>query len=131
MSQISIEELKRTPEFRKLTCRQSFFVESYLTTLVQFGESDVKFATRAAYQVSTEESARALGYGLLKNKDIAAVLDLYFKSGQTQSDKDLLRAEKHLAAAAPGSDAAVALLSMIQKLRKQVTAERAKESRER
>lgn len=73
---LGLDELTERPEWKLLTAKQRLFVSSYLSSGMETGTYDPEFAARSAYDTST--NARILGYELLANPKIQAVVDLHF-----------------------------------------------------
>jgi hypothetical protein len=100
VSHLSIEELYKTPEWRRLSVQQKFFVQSYLAS----GEDQV-FATNCAYGITTDESARAFSYKIVKAKKVQAALNRYFCKSPRQILIEQLQAD--ITASKPGGTARV------------------------
>jgi hypothetical protein len=100
VSHLSIEELYKTPEWRRLSVQQRFFVQSYLASGM-----DQVFATNCAYGITTSESARAFSYKIVKAKKVRAALDRYFCKSPRQILIEQMQSD--IAEAKPGSTARV------------------------
>lgn len=77
---MSVEELRLTPEFQRLTQKQQLFVATYCGAGLLDGTYDPIIATRTAYQCKSMEVARVMSYPLMQNIRIVAVLNRHFNS---------------------------------------------------
>jgi hypothetical protein len=75
---MSVEDLKKTPEFQHLTQKQRLFVATYCAGGLLDGNYDPIAATRTAYNCKNYESARCMSYPIMQNIRIVAVLNLHF-----------------------------------------------------
>lgn len=79
-NQMTIEELKSTPEWNVLNPKQRLFVETFIAS------GDVVFSTMTAYNTKSTKVAKVFSYELLDKPKIRRVLNLYF--GKPASDLD-------------------------------------------
>lgn len=76
---LTLEQLRETDEFKNLTEKQRFFVETYVAGGLDNGHYDPITATRNAYPAcKNEEVARVMSYSLLQTPKIVAVLNMHF-----------------------------------------------------
>jgi hypothetical protein len=108
---MTLDELRRTREYRKLSPKIAMWVSSYVGTIID-GDPDPAFATRSAYQCVSPESFRVFGYKMLAKKKVQEVLSLFLNSGKTNLELQLEEINKHLQAAKPGSKEAQRFLEL-------------------
>src|ERR1700676_2408513 len=77
---MSVDELRMTPEFQRLTQKQQLFVATYCGAGLLDGTYDPIAATRTAYQCKSAEVARVMSYPLMQNIRIIAVLNRNFNA---------------------------------------------------
>lgn len=77
---ISVEALKKTPEFQRLTAKQQLFVETYCGGGMIDGIYNAVGATMVAYRCKSMEVARIMSYSLLANIRIVEVLARHFNA---------------------------------------------------
>ena len=75
---LSLEQLKETPEYKRLTPKQQLFVATYVAGGLSDGNYDAVLATRTAYPCRSEEVARIMSYAIMANIRIIAVLNRHF-----------------------------------------------------
>jgi hypothetical protein len=75
---ISLEELRTTPEYIRLTPKMKMFVDSYCGAGAIDGNFDPVAAVNQAYRCKSYEVARIMSYSILANIKIVAVLNRYF-----------------------------------------------------
>jgi hypothetical protein len=111
---ITLDELKRTEEFRRLRPKMANWVIVYIQGHITTGFFDHRAATKAAYVCANDESARVFGHRLKQNPKVRAVVALYLR----KSPRELLLEEvqQHLAACDPGSVAGQRLLAQKERL---------------
>lgn len=81
---LTVEEVRETPEYSRLTSRQQAFVLNYCAGGLQTGKYDATQATLAAYNCKSVEIARIMSYSLMANIRIAAVLNRHFNATPTE-----------------------------------------------
>lgn len=81
---ISVDDLKQTPEFQRLTQKQRLFIIAYCDGGLFNGNYDPIAATRTAYQCKSPEVARIMSYSLMQNIRIIAVLNIHFNTSPTE-----------------------------------------------
>ena len=81
---LTLDQLKQTMEYKKLTQKQQLFVATYCEGGLVDGNYDAVGATRTAYQCKSLEVARIMSYSLLANIRIIAVLNLHFNVTPTE-----------------------------------------------
>jgi len=91
-----LDELYKTPEWRRLSTQQKFWLRTYLEP----GE-DQWLATNCAYGITTGESARAFSYKIVKQKKVRAALDRYWNRSLREIFLRDIQAD--ITAAKPGS----------------------------
>ena len=75
---LSLEQVKETTEYKKLTPKQQLFVATYIAGGLADGNYDAVHATRTAYPCRSEEVARIMSYAIMANIRIIAVLNRHF-----------------------------------------------------
>lgn len=75
---LSLDQLKETPEYKKLTPKQQLFVATYVAGGLADGNYDAVLATRTAYPCRSEEVARIMSYAIMANIRIVAILNRHF-----------------------------------------------------
>ena len=73
-----LEDLRKTPEYTRLTPKQKMFVDTYCSSGAVDGQYDAVAATQAAYKCKSAEVARVMAYSLLANINLVAVLNRHF-----------------------------------------------------
>ena len=113
--QMSLDALSHTPEFKALSIRQALFVQTWCQQIIDLGEADPAFTTKAAYDAEGE-TARTLRYELLSNKKIKAALQVFQNYGKPKREilLDELRAD--IKASKPDSAARAKLRAIELKL---------------
>jgi hypothetical protein len=111
MKQMTLDELRKTKEFRRLDPKPAMFCATYVQSILD-DYPDPILATLSAYQVSSRENARIYSYQVLANKKVQAVIALFLKSGKTKRQMHLEEINRQLAAAIVGSKAAQELLTL-------------------
>jgi hypothetical protein len=101
-----LDELYKTPEWRRLSVQQKFWVQSYLAASggSEGSSDDQVFATHAAYNAEGD-SARAFSYKIVKAKKVQAALNRYFCKSPRQILIEQLQAD--ITASKPGGTARV------------------------
>ena len=89
---MSMEELRTTREYARLTERQKMFIETYCSAGLVDGHYDAVVATLLAYRCKDEEVARIMSYSLMANIRIVAVLNRHF--GETPVESFLKTLER-------------------------------------
>jgi len=89
---MSMEELRTTREYARLTERQKMFIETYCSAGLVDGKYDAVVATLLAYKCKDAEVARIMSYSLMANIRIVAVLDRHF--GETPVESFLKTLER-------------------------------------
>lgn len=87
---LTVDQLRVTPEFQKLTQKQRLFVATYVASGLLDGNYDAVVATRTAYQCKNLETARIMSYSLLGNIRIIEVLNMHFNRNATEEFMILL-----------------------------------------
>jgi hypothetical protein len=82
---ISLEELRTTPEYIRLTPKMKMFVDSYCGAGAIDGNYDAVAAVNQAYKCKSYEVARIMSYSILANIKIVAVLNRYFGTDPADS----------------------------------------------
>lgn len=82
-----VEELRKTPEFLRLTQKQQLFVATYCAGGMLDGHYDEVQSCRTAYVCKNNETARVMSYALMSNIRIIEALNRHF---QTEPIEDLL-----------------------------------------
>src|ERR1700676_754803 len=77
---MSVDDLRLTPEFQRLTQKQQLFVVTYCAGGLLDGNYDPIEATRTAYQCKSAEVARIMSYSVVANIKIVAVLNRHFNT---------------------------------------------------
>jgi hypothetical protein len=80
---LTYDELKKTPEYQKLTRKQQLFVATYCAGGLADGVYDAVNAAALAYKCRTREIARVMSYSLMANIKIVAVINRHFNAGPT------------------------------------------------
>ena len=106
---LTFAELEQTPQFRKLTIKQQFWLRSYIESGL-----DGIWATQVVFECTALGSARAYSYEILQNKKIIAALNWYFR--RTDSEILLNEVRADIAASRPGSPARAKLREIEAKL---------------
>lgn len=75
---ISLDELRTTPEYIRLTPKMKMFIDSYCSAGAIDGNFDAVAAINQAYRCKSYEVARIMSYSILANIKIVAVLNRYF-----------------------------------------------------
>lgn len=109
---MTIEQLSKTPEFRKLSPKQGLFLKTYIQSFLDLGEFDPKLATRSAYDTSQTEHARIFSYQLLKQKKVQAALRVWRNFGKSKRQIAIDDLETELNATPVGSAARRKLLAL-------------------
>jgi hypothetical protein len=97
-----LEELKQTPEYRRLTGKQQMFIETYVAGGLLTGHYDPIEAVLTAYVCKSRETARTMSYAVTQNIRVIAVLNRHFNTAPVEDFLVLLdRAinNKHLSIA--------------------------------
>ncbi len=81
-SKMTLAQLEATPEFRSLTPKMKFFVQTLLQTAIDLSVPDPSFACSAAYG-NSGENARTMAYQILKKRGVQAVLRVYQNYGKS------------------------------------------------
>ena len=83
-NRLSLEELRLTPEFQKLTPKQQLFCATYCAGGLLDGCYDAVLATHTAYACKSMEVARIMSYSMMTNIRIVSVLNRHFQATPTQ-----------------------------------------------
>jgi hypothetical protein len=105
-SRMSLQVLEQTPEFKRLSVKAKMFVSSFVGTYESLGVPDAVFATKSAYQNDGEneaENARKMSYAVLKNKKVAACLQVWRDFGKSKRVLFIEDVERRMKAAPEGS----------------------------
>lgn len=113
--QMSLDALSHTPEFKALSIRQALFVQTWCQQIIDLGEADPAFTTKAAYDAEGE-TARTLRYELLSNKKIKAALKVFQNYGKPKREILLEDVKADIRASKPGSAARAKLREIEAKL---------------
>src|SRR5882762_6944769 len=109
-SRMTLQALEQTAEFRALSVKQRFWVQTYVQSLVD-GIVDPVLATQSAY--ATEgENARTFSYQLRRNRKIQATLRVFWNFGKSKRGIFLDDLQAEIAAARPGSAARERLIAL-------------------
>jgi len=81
---LSLEHLRETPEFLKLTKKQRLWIGEYIL------DYDQTRATKVAYQCKSDEVARIMSYSIVSSTKIIAVLNLHFNREPIEEFLDIL-----------------------------------------
>jgi hypothetical protein len=101
-SRISRTALEQTPEFKRLSVKGKMFVASFVGSYESFGAPDAVFATQSAYR-NDDDNARKMSYAVVKNKTIAACLQVWRDFGKSKRDLFIEDLERQMNAAPEGS----------------------------
>jgi hypothetical protein len=82
---MSLAELSQTVEFGHLSPKMAVWVRTYVQSFLDTGTFDPLVATQAAYECTTEASARTFGYQLLAHPKIILVLNRFFGTSQERA----------------------------------------------
>ena len=90
MAKLSIDDMKDTPEYKRLTVKQRLFVQTYICN----GYEPVN-ATRTAHSCKNDKVAKVMSYAIMASPHVAAVLAMHFGDDPLEAFKhDLRRAIK-------------------------------------
>jgi hypothetical protein len=99
---MQLAALQQTPAFKRLSVKAKMFVAGYVGSYESLGAPDAVFATRSAYQ-NDGENARKMSYAVLKNKKVAACLQVWRDYGKSKRALFLEDLEREMNVAADGS----------------------------
>jgi hypothetical protein len=111
----SVELVRQTLAYQKLTPKQKMLIETYIAT------GDKLQATKSAYQNESDEAARLNSYTHFANPRIVAVLNFWL--GKTEREIMIEAVEEHLRHAEKGSTAARGLFAQLASLKFGIAAE--------
>jgi hypothetical protein len=77
---LSVDELRLTPEFQRLTPKQQLFCATYCGAGLLDGSYNSVVATNTAYRCKSMEVARIMSYSLMQNIRVIAVLNRHFNT---------------------------------------------------
>jgi|SRR5208282_1862896 len=83
-NRMSLEKLRKTLEFQRLTPRQQLYVATYIETGA-IGHYDAEAAVRMAYRCSTDESVRVMKYAMKRSARVVEVLNMHFGKNATDA----------------------------------------------
>jgi hypothetical protein len=91
-NRMSVDELRETPEFQRLTQKQRLFVATYCGGGLLDGNYDSVLAAHTAYACKSAEVARIMSYSLMQNIRIVAALNRHF--GTTPTEEFLVQLDR-------------------------------------
>lgn len=91
-NRLTLEQLRETEEFQRLTQKQQLWVATYCQGGLVDGNYDAIAATRTAYECKNPESARVLSYSISTNPKILAALNRHFN--RTPTEEFLLQLDR-------------------------------------
>ena len=81
-SRMTLAQLEATPEFRTMTRKQQFFIQTLIRTVMDCGMADPTFACSSAYG-NHGENARTMAFQVLKHRNVQATLRVYQSFGKS------------------------------------------------
>ena len=107
---LTVEQLRLTPEFRKLTAAQKMMLETYIAS-----GGDKILAVRSAYSTKSHEVARVMSYEAFESTRVRAAINLWER--KTGFDIFIEKVDSLIDKGTRITDAEVAALTLEAKLK--------------